>query len=613
MKKFFKNLFGGDKKSNNGSSDDNGFTENSAPGGTNWKDKFDSEIYKHENLLQKHDIQNESNSAEKPTLIYENGKKYDSKFFKRSICSKIYSEDHKIRFLKQSIEDNNYGYLKYEYSFVSKIFLEEKSLATFLFEHYKQEDAKDSERGFRHVEFAIKNQLSNSKEIIDNYLRERPGYKRKYILETAIPVCLFNLGYQKEAVDLLEFFVNEQEKGNGDSIHDGNHEERSNPFALIGLSGNLELTERVNRLAFRYFKNITMGYTYGLSEYLRYIDLPEYQHCLKFWLKKYPELDQTNSSNITGYKSLIGGEGKYIAEEMGMDYWNLFLSTQKLWDADEFERTIPDVAQFVMSPSLPDKDKKEIIDYTLNHLNDLRSDNDNTDSFTFKRYIQIILKTKKDISEKEIEAYVPPKYNKYGGWAYVLRDIYDSQHKPDLYKIKSDFLDAKLIEDFKIDAYTRFQNSLGQFSIYKFLDLTNRIIGFDAEGGMFPLNYTQLFEESFRPVLEASGLSRFRFFEEQERLGKECLYTLAFQLDKVTYETSFQERSDWYNVSKMSLIINRCLIEVNSELRMISVDTGDQSALLGLFKPDSFIPLMLKYNIRCWAIDGDNLVEMNYC
>jgi hypothetical protein len=298
---------------------------------------------------------------------------------------------------------------------------------------------------------------------------------------------------------------------------------------------------------------------------------------------------------------------------MGMDYWNLFLSNRELWEADEFERTIPDVAQFVMSPSLPDKDKKEIIEYTLNHVNALRADNNYTDNFAFRRYIQIILKTKKDISEKEIEVYVPAKYNRYGGWNYVLREIDYSQNKPTLDKIKSDFVEAKLIEDFEIDTYTRFQDSLGQFSIYKFLDLTNRIIWFDAEGGMFPLNYKQLFEESFSPAFEASGLFGFRFFEKQARLERDCQYTLAFQLGEAAYETSFQERSDWYNVSKMSLIINRCLIEVNSDLRLISVDTGDQSALLGLFRPDAFIPLMLKYNIRCWAIDGDNLVEMNYC
>ena len=249
----------------------------------------------------------------------------------------------------------------------------------------------------------------------------------------------------------------------------------------------------------------------------------------------------------------------------------------------------------------------------MNNVRHLSADNDNTDSFTFRRYIQIILKTKKDISEKEIEQYVPSKYNKYGNWSYILRDINNFQSEPNPDQIKSDFIEAKLIEDFKVDAYTHFQSSLGQFSIYKFLDLTNRIIWFDAEGGMFPLNYKQLFEESFSSAFKTSGLSGFSFFEKQERIERECQYTLAFQLGEAAYETSFTERSDWYNVSKMSLIINRCLIDINSDLRLISVDTGDQSALLGLFKPDTFIPLMLKYNIRCWAVDGDNLVEMNYC
>jgi hypothetical protein len=582
---------------------------------TNWTEKFDSEIFEHEALLEKHEMLNDDDSSpiEKLKLIYDPDKKYNSGFFKEITSSKIYSEDEKINFLKKSIAANNYSYFEYGYSFASKVFLEEKSLALFLFEHYKQEDSKDPERIFRHLEFSVINQLPNSKELIDAYLKERNSYKRKYLWETTLPVYLSRLGYHEEAVDLLEFFVNEQEKGNIKSIQDGYHEEKSNPFAVIGLLGNQELAKRVNRLAFRYFKNVTLGYTSSLSEYLRYIDLSEYKNCLTFWLKKYPELDQSDQSNINGYRSLLGGQGRYVAEDMGMDYWKLFLNSRELWEADEYERTIIDVAHFVMSPSLPEQDKKEIIAYTLNNVNYLSPDNDRTDSFTLRRYIPIILKTKEGISEKEMEEYIPAKYKTYGGWNYILRESHNSQNEPNSDKIKSDFVEAKLIEDFQVDAYTLFQRSLGQFSIYKFLNLTNRIIWFDAEGGMFPLHYKELFEEYFRSVLKTSGLSDFRFSESRERLERECKYTLGFQLGKAAYKTTFTERTDWYNVSNMSLIINRCLIDANSDLRLISVDTGDQSALLGLFNPDSFIPLMLKYNIRCWAVDGDNLIEMNYC
>jgi hypothetical protein len=109
----------------------------------NWIEKFDFEIIERENSLERPEIIKEGNLTEELKLNYDSSTKYDSKFFRRKICSKSYLQDDKINFLRQSIEENNYDYLKYEYSFVSEIFLEENVLALFLYEHFKQE-AKDS-------------------------------------------------------------------------------------------------------------------------------------------------------------------------------------------------------------------------------------------------------------------------------------------------------------------------------------------------------------------------------------------------------------------------------------------------------------------------------------
>jgi len=129
---------------------------------------------------------------------------------------------------------------------------------------------------------------------------------------------------------------------------------------------------------------------------------------------------------------------------------------------------------------------------------------------------------------------------------------------------------------------------------------------------MFPLGYKELFEDSFRPIFEESGLSNCTLTETQSMQDDGCKYTLSFQIDEHIFKTSFTENSDWYNVKNMLSIINHGLIAINSDLRLISADTGDQTTLLGLFEPDVFIPLMEKYDIRCNAVQDDNLMPVNY-
>lgn len=612
MKRFLKNLFGKEEEPKSSSNNQNNSKDIQTD--IDYNVKFDNIISFEESLITKVTSKSESNdNSNSSALKFDPERNYDYNFFRRIIESASFQEEDIITFLKDCIDNEAADFLKYEYSNHSEGYSKKENLASFMFAYYKQEDLNDEDRPFRHLEFATKNNLGISKSLIDNYLKERDSYKRKYLGETTFPVTLFNLGIESEAINLLEYFVEEQANGLIKTIQDGDHDERTNPFALIGLLGSESASKRAIDLGFKYFKNITMGYTYSLGQFLKYIDIDRYSKCIEYWLKKYPSLDQSNSSNINGYKSLIGGEGKYVAHSMGMDYWDLFLSKKELWESYEFERRIPDVANMVMNPSLKDEDQRKIIDYMLSNLKYLNSDNDSTDSSCFREFIEVIINTKDNITEEEIEEYVPAKYNKYGNWNYIMRDINNSYKQTDIHKIKTDFVKANLISDFEIDDYTQFQDSLGQFSLYKFLDLTKKVIWFDAEAGMFPVNYKELFDGSFKSVLENCGVKDFEFIENQEIKSEGCKYTLQFRLNENIYEASFTENSDWYNVKLFSLLINKCLILSDSKLRLITIDTGDQTALLGLFEPNNFIPVLKKYQGRCWAIEGDDLIGIEYC
>jgi len=439
MKNFLKKIFGITAKAEEKQKSIEPEKNNVIAEEKTWKERFDFEVLNTHSLLDESETKENPVSVKPYILKYDPDQKYDYSFFDRIINSSKYSENDKINFFKDSINDED-KILGSRYRYSSKRIAEQATLAQFLFSHYKELDKNDKERPHRHLEFATKNQLPQAYELINEYLHNRQSLEKFYRGETTFPVVLFKLGYKEEAYDLLEFFVIEQENGHIKYIQDGQHEERTNVFALIGFQGGSELSNKTNDLAFRYYKNITRGYTYSLSQYLKHIDSKRYTACIQYWLEKYPTLDQSNTSNINGYKSLLAGDGKYVAPNMGIEYWNLFLKNKDLWENYDLEQLYLSVAKMTMSPKLTDNEKNEIINYLLANVDYLNPDNTETRSSVFEAYLEIIIKTKESITEDEVEQYVPEKYNYHGAWKHVFNHLNHSYPTPKLEDLKMDFV-----------------------------------------------------------------------------------------------------------------------------------------------------------------------------
>jgi len=577
--------------------------------------KFDQVLSEIESNYKREFIndENEDISEDKSELIYNTDIKYDRKFFTSEICSLKFSEANKIDFIEKSIRDGNDEYLHRAFRYTSETFQKQPRLAQRIQEFLKQKDETDEQMEFKEINFAMKNNLDSAKVLIDQYLQKRSSEYR-YRAETEIPEKLFKLGFEHESLELLALFVQEQKEGKITYLHDGHHDNKGNVFALHYFLGNPDKRQEVLDLAFSYFENITLGYTYSLGQFLQSADFQRYRESIKLWIEKYPTLDQDNSSNVNGYKSLLTGKGKCVAEELGWQYWEKFLATKELWESYDFESCLVEVGEFVMSPKLSKDEQKKIIDYVVSNTRALRADDDYTYSRVFQQYIKMILKTKESMSKEEILKYVPEKYNKYGTWEYVLRDIEQSgAQKLDYKKTRNEFVKAGFLAPQELDPYDDFINEIGYHSVQSFLHQTGRCIHFDAEAGMIPVDHKELFNDTFLPVIKENGIENIEFAETQLLEENNCTYTLSCKIGDHAYSKSFDEFSDWFNVQHMVTVINLCLRKSDSKLRLVSIDTGDQTAMLGFFEPNQIMPFIWNYGIRTWAREEDKIFEYNYC
>lgn len=179
-------------------------------------------------------------------------------------------------------------------------------------------------------------------------------------------------------------------------------------------------------------------------------------------------------------------------------------------------------------------------------------------------------------------------------------------------KLKADYFEMTQLENLETDARIYFQENPDETSVFEFLDFTRRTIWFDTDSGMYPIDYEMLFEDNFRPVFESAGLYPTHFTQKHEKQENGCTYTLTFQLGEYACEACFSERTAWYNVSALTAVINQCLIWANADVRLIQIDNSDTCTRLGLFNPNIFIPLMIEFDVLCWAIEPGDLMETSF-
>ena len=271
-------------------------------------------------------------------LIYDNSKNYDSHFNEKVICSKSIPEESKLNFVQDALNDNNKIIFKYLYGSNCPCLRSQPKLVKIFYDHFN-EISKNAEKDekYQFLQFVTKNELDDDIELISQYFKERNNLEYKFREETKLPINLIRKGKIKEALNLLEMFVDDYKNGIIKYIHDGGHYEKENVFALLYFNGDENIRKKTLDLAFEYYNSITRGYTYSLSLFLKQIDRKRYNSSIKQWLNKYEKMDTSIYSNNNGYCTLLGSDGRIIAETEGIDYWNRYLQSKPRWKDSNVE------------------------------------------------------------------------------------------------------------------------------------------------------------------------------------------------------------------------------------------------------------------------------------
>ena len=107
------------------------------------------------------------------------------------------------------------------------------------------------------------------------------------------------------------------------------------------------------------------------------------------------------------------------------------------------------------------------------------------------------------------------------------------------------------------------------------LAAAGRLVDFDVETGTFPNQHDVLLARLAR--LAGSDLDGV-LFEEVPPVGDDGAYRLHAYLGNRRYQTEAQNLEDWYDLDSVLGLLNSMLRERGSEIRYVSLPTGDQLA-----------------------------------
>jgi hypothetical protein len=550
----------------------------------------------------------------KPGLVYDKGKKYYWDFFFSVICSNAIEETAKLDFVEKALADKTQNYSRFFYTRRCPCLDTQIQLRDLLSNHLKEisYDPIENYETFHYMEFVAKNQLPGYVDLIEDYFASRDSFEHLFLNETELPLYLVRAGQKQRALELMEMFVEDQKKGKISHIKDGGHDKKENILTLLALSDDPEISRKAANLAFEYYRNILRGYTSSLGEFLKYHDIERYKKALAFWLEKYPTLDSTEYVVNSGFRTLLAGDGLLVAEEQGYPYWQLFVNNLNRWE--KYNQTIDspmfDIALACMKGTKKTTEKQSIIDFVRKHNRFVSSESTARSTSMIKKFMELLILANPYISENEIGHMIPERYN---DWKYAygqLKDRYVYQSdEPAFDSMVGIFQKYGYAQNMKLDKYDKFLFHNRRLNIYSLLKTTENIIWFDTEGGMFPLSHADLFKDEFQPVLLKNGIDFLSVEEEQEITDNICHYTeTIFNGDK-TYKIEFENGSDWYEVIPFVKALNMALKDKGSDLRFVYLDSQDQTTLIGLFDPNTFLPMANELNLYCFALNyGDGFM-----
>lgn len=550
---------------------------------------------------------------------YDPNRQYDNWKVKKIVCSKFVREKDKLGFVGAALADTEKNLFKYYHRSKCDCLSSQIRLKELFKNHFKNLPLVDSITGesHRYFDFIIENQFEEGYELMMNYMKERNTLDLLYPQELRIPLALYVLGYEEDAIQVLSLFQNEYAATQLKAISLGSIRERKNVFALLGLSENQNIRESATEIAFQQYASVRSS---QLGNFLKYVDLTRYKKYAKDWFVYYNglELDDLTRDEKRQMRSFYEGEGLTVASELGLEYWNSFNRNSALWGVSNitsFEDNMLRIAMEVVLGDLSSPQKEGVLDYLRTENRYLVAGNTFTSHGKLIGYFRVVRNAFPDREWEELKEYLPEKYQDTY-WGYIARDIEriesNKSDRPGLSKIADSLRNSGLTEPIELDRYDQFLFDTNQLFKVDFLSRSSKIISFDAEAGIFPVSYRQLFEYEFYHVLISIGLDSLTVIDSHDINKEGCTYTISILNGRKQFSFTYTDNSDWYRPAYFVKALNLAIADLGIEERLISIETYDQTVQLGLFNPDTYFPIAKEMGLFSYGLNREDKLMSEY-
>ena len=589
--------------------------------------------------------QRESASKAPKVLSYPTKYKlYDSNL-KSILDDTSYSETDKIAFIKNALADTSQDAFEY-INGRSILFWRSSKEATQLIEQYFASKAFEHANyiytKYKHFEWVTNNLFPQAYDSTIQYFNKRDTLTQKYPHEGRLVNVLLKLGKEKEALHYLEILINDCLKGKIEPyaleikafplFTETDPDE--NVFSHFCFSNDPEIVEKATNLLFQLLEayDYETSSLYPLTTFLnkgRLLKLlsKRFEHYVKVDFSKLDSTKLTKEDRSLYYQvvpegnrffSFMYSNSLLLGEVKGRAMWRKFVETMPYWDlyGQSFEMS----QMYILENTFRDTS------LTQQEMSTILMQCKITEQFyteanfygTYKaRFLRLLCKAypNKKVPKEDFNKLQLSKILKY---SYPLQiTSYDLElvpYKNTLTPTEADSLVhivntfAKSVKLTGLELTKKGYFALTRQSaidcIFNFFTKNNRMVAFDAEGASVPANYIELFEKEFEPILRKAGINNIEISQTTTRLDKHLFhYKIYVKCGDVTYMHELKEEStDWYNQQRLSKLINLCLMQNKSVLRLVEVNSGDQSAYIILCEPRKLKPFLTKYGLASWAI-----------
>ncbi|MFD2942407.1 hypothetical protein [Flavobacterium notoginsengisoli] len=556
--------------------------------------------------------------------------KYDSQNeyynFKFILEDKNYSENEKIEFLKQALNDSSQKGLEYILKTTSSFFFnseEARKIIDDCFQYNQNEILKNDSINKNYLFFKLYNDYPDSEKLIDHYFDSTRSDFFQFDYEIFFIKKLIEIKKQEKAVKYLQLIIDKLDWKNSSTLE--------KVFEELCFSENDNISKTALDLLFQYLRRVNKNTTnfYKISSY---IDVKRHSEILKLWFDFYKSIDYSSvkpedlnsyqrselAQNYIYFTYFLVSNSEYLALIDVVEFWKYYHSFEKYWRDDTSypfqRRQLAVIKDCFKNDSISYDYKREIL---FNSCKEFRLFEDREYLAT---YLQLVIEAYPDlrIPKKDFEQLELNKSFDYSSPFDFSRSLlkiwprYRYLYKNEVAQLISDInlfcKSASLneIENTKLNNF-RFLEKSAENVLIETLNDNGITAGTDPEFMYSPSDYYSFFESSLKPLLTQKGINNIEVRQITQKIENdnyESKIYVKFQDQIFCHEFTEDEYSS-FSPQRIVKAINLLLIKNQIKERFIELATAGYF-LFVLIQPSILKTISNQCQIRSLAVHYDD-------